>query len=278
MPLGCAPVTPSLRVRPDSALLHCVPGRCPRGTASLHLGDWSLVPLPLYTLHETPSSSRSDLCLVPSRRAPGWLVPGCRLGQQSRGPPSTPPGPRRWPPTWWGRALRRRARLCARGSCSGSGLPGEAAAVAVAAAAAVTTGRSREQRFPPQRSAASDRPYTARERSPAPLPAPVAPSLPPPSVAGSGRVRSGGGRRGGRRGGAEPRVGAAPTAGSPGNPSQPSPAARRERPGPGGQEALDSLGGKSRALKIPNQSFSFLIRRRGRGKGGLAGDDHPLSF
>lgn len=52
-------------------------------------------------------------------------------------------------------------------------------------AAAVTTGRSREQRFPPQRSAASDRPYTARELSPTPLPASVALSLPPPLVATS---------------------------------------------------------------------------------------------
>lgn len=86
------------------------------------------------------------------------------------------PGRAARPPTWWRRAVRRRGRLCARGSRSRPGL-------LAAAAAAVTTGRSREQRFPPQRSAASDRPYTARELSPAPLPASVAPSPPPPSVA-----------------------------------------------------------------------------------------------
>lgn len=108
-----------------------------------------------------------------------------------------------------------------RGSRSRPALP-------AAAAAAVTTGRSREQRFPPRRSAASDRPYTARELSPTPLPASVAPSLPPPSVAGSRASAQRRPRPGPwRRGWATPRLGAAPTAGSPGSPRQPSPAGPR---------------------------------------------------
>lgn len=113
------------------------------------------------------------------------------------------PGRAARPPTWRHRAVRRRGRLWARGSRSRPGL-------LVAAAAAVTTGRSREQRFPPQRSAASDRPYTARELSPTPLPAAVAPSPPPPSVAGSpasAQRRPRSGSRAGRLGGAAARGG-----------------------------------------------------------------------
>lgn len=201
-------------------------------------------------------------CITPGRRAPGHQARGpagveCPLYPTLR---ARLPGRASRPPTWWRRAVRRRGRFCARGSHSRPGL-------LAAAATAVTTGRSREQRFPPQRSAASDRPYTERELSPTPLPASVAPSPPPPSVAGSPagaqqrprqgprRVRLGGSRRGGCPNGGVPRE---------------SQSALPCGPDRSGQEALEWPGnGSGRAgnpglgMEIPNQGLSFFICKKG---------------
>lgn len=171
---------------------------------------------------ETPSRSRGRF---PARRrrlsgsgarsAGARAAAECPLSARAAGDarPGHPPG--RAEPSGSGAGVRSRPGLLA-----------AAAEAAAAAAAAVTTGRRREQRFPPQRSAASDRPYTARELSLPPLPASVAFSLPPPSVAGSPGLRRRG-EAGRRRAWGLPR-----RRGPPGSPSLPSLAAPRSGRGP----------------------------------------------
>lgn len=152
------------------------------------------------------------------------------------------------------------------------------AGLLVAAAAAVTTGRSREQRFPPQRSAASDRPYTARELSPTPLPASVAPSPPPPppSVAGSpasAQRRPRSGSRAARLGGAA--RGGCPDGGVPWE-SRPALACGRLGPWRARRAGERGWGGEGGGLGNPGlwksrtRGLSFLIRKKGGREGWTA--------
>lgn len=267
----CAPTSPT--VQSDSA--PCPP----RARTAPTLGLLPPFARPASLVHAAPKLplGPGDRPRLPSGcRAPGPAGRGPgrqQQQQQQRGAPSGRASPgtrgRGHPP---GRAGR---------SGDGAGARSRPGLLAAAAAAAVTTGRSREQRFPPQRSAASDRPYTARELSPTPLPASVALSPPPPSVAGSPASAR-------RRGGAAPSAGGCPDGGVPresqravaGDPVELPQTVLDKRGGSGCRMGVGGLGNPGRWKSQRGASvFSSVKREEERvGAAGDAGVCHFLSF
>lgn len=169
------------------------------------------------------------------------------------------------PPTWRHRAVRRRGRLWARGSRSRPGSWWLRRRLLLQEGAESSDFLLKGQ-LPPidHTQRASSRQHPSQPLSLPPRPRPRPRSLAPP------RVRSGGRGPGpARRGWAAPRVGAAPTAGSPGSPGRPSPAAASDRGEPGAQENGVG-GGRGEAWEIPGSgnpepgaSVSSSVKREG---------------
>lgn len=255
---------------PTAPPAHRGRGRRPPSASSLHPRPASLVhAAPKLPLGPGDRPQRPSVCRAPG---PAGRGPG-RRQQQQQGAPSGRASP----------GARCRGHPPGRAGRSGdwAGARSRPGLLAAAAAAAVTTGRSREQRFPPQRSAASDRPYTARELSPTPLPASVALSPPPPSVAGSpARARL--------RGGAAPSAGGCSDGGVPresqpalaGDPAELPQTVLGKRGGSGWRMGVGGLGNPGLWKSQRGASvFSSVKREEERvGAAGDAGVCHLLSL